>query len=141
MLQFALIAGVLLYSSKSYSYNFGGISARLGKEIQNLNPFSLNTPEKRSEDFYKNAAKKEFDCLLGTSWIKLSDGYLSSGNAVIGEVRKLSKENQLLVLLVNTGKNLTCSVDNRDWNNGSINEMSACLIQERPLLTCKRTQN
>lgn len=130
-----------MYSTNSYSYNFGGVSARLGNEFQKLNSFALNTPEKRSEDFYKNAIKKDFDCLLGSSWIKLSDGYLTSRNVVIGEVRKLSKDKQLLVILVNTGNNLTCSIDDRDWNNANMSEMSACLIQERPLLTCKRTQN
>ena len=135
---FGFLSLFFIVPLNAYAFNFGTLSAKIGKELQNINPFSLNTPEKRSEDFYKNATKKEFDCVIGTTWVKLIDGYLTYGNNAIGEVRKLSKDRQLLVILVNTGRNITCDVDNRDWQFGEFTELSACTIPNRPILMCQR---
>ncbi len=134
---------LLMVSQTSFGINFGGIGGRLGNEIEKLNPFSLNTPEKRSEDFYQNSVKKEFDCKFGSRWMTLSDGYLMANNQVaLGEVKKLSKNRQLLVLVVNTGRNLVCTVDNRDWNSpDGVSELSACVINDSPVLMCKRKSN
>ena len=137
-----LIFGSILVMVTQFTYgiNLGGIGGRLSGEIEKLNPFSLNTPEKRSEDFYQNSVKKEFDCRFGSSWMTLSDGYLMVKNqVVIGEVKKLTKNRQLLVLVVNTGKNLVCTVDDRDWTStDGVSELSSCLIGDKPLLMCKR---
>jgi hypothetical protein len=139
-----LIVGSLLVmlTQTSFGINFGGIGGRLGNEIEKLNPFSLNTPEKRSEDFYQNSGKKEFDCRFGSRWMTLSDGYLMVNNQVaIGEVKKLTKNRQLLVLVVNTGRNLVCTVDDRDWSIDGVGELSGCLINDSPILMCKRKSN
>ncbi len=139
-----LIVGSILFmvTQTSFGINFGGIGGRLGSEIEKLNPFSLNTPEKRSEDFYQNSVKKEFDCKFGSGWMTLSDGYLMVNNQVVlGEVKKLTKNRQLLVLVVNTGRNLVCTVDDRDWSIDGVSELSSCLINDSPLLMCKRKSN
>lgn len=116
------------------------MGSRIGKEIQNLNPFALNTPEKRAEDFYKNAENEEFECVRGSSRVSLLDGYLTARNAVVGQVRKLSKDKTLLVSFINNRRDLTCLIDDRDWINDDIHELSACLIGDKPILLCKRTQ-
>jgi len=139
-----LIIGSLLFmvTQTSFGINFGGIGGRFGSEIEKLNPFSLNTPEKRSEDFYQNSVKKEFDCKFGSNWMTLSDGYLMVKNQVVlGEVKKLTKNRQLLVLVVNTGRNLVCTVDDRDWSIDGVSELSSCLINDSTLLMCKRKSN
>jgi len=142
-MKFLLSISILLLSCNVFGYNFGGLSLSLGRELQKLNPFSLNTPEKRSDDFYQNSVKKEFDCKFGSNWVTLVDGYLKVNNqVVIGEVKKLSTNKQLMVLLVNTGKNLVCTVDDRDWTSSDgVGELSSCLINESPLLMCKRKSN
>ena len=73
----------------------------------------------------------------------LSDGYLMVNNQVaIGEVRKLTKNRQLLVLVVNTGRNLVCTVDDRDWTStDGVSELSVCLLNDSPILMCKRKSN
>ncbi|MBU3600095.1 hypothetical protein ICN28_06155 [Polynucleobacter sp. 30F-ANTBAC] len=132
-----LLISFVLVSQTVSAINFGGAAGRLGKELDKLNPFS-STPESRADDLYKNAESKVFDCKFGSAWLTLVDGYLTVNNRMIGQVKKLSLDKQLLVRVDTTGANFTCNVVGEDWYSGDVQEMTPCKIKEQAVLLCKR---